>query len=210
MLKSKRQIASTFQTPIKKISGHVDKYSTLETANSFKQGETRTFVTLNMSNVTILDIDAGASHPYKTADIPIGNFSDFVGSGYVMFEDSIANVLGIDKEETCVDKLVGLDVTLERVDNHVFGKKKDGTEAKGTWWKVVSAGGKTGADPMTTFLGMLDGQKKGDVIGNAVSNAVIKTDSKLVQDILTGSIFTDPRVTSVYTMDASDVFHKVA
>lgn len=209
MLKSERKAGGTFSTPIKKIAGHVDKYDTLETENKFKQGETKTFVSLHMSNVQILEIDQGASHPYKVADIPIGNFSDWQGSGYVLFEDSIAESCGMSQDDVSIDVLVGKDIVIERIDNHLFGKAKDGSkEFRGTWWKVTSVGGQSAVSPIDTLLGMLDGQKKGDIIGAAVSNPVIKQDGALVQAILTGAIFSDQRVTNAFDIDAQEVFHK--
>jgi len=210
-LKSKRQVLTTYSTPLKKFRGFLEGYETKGRTGRFaKEGDLD--VILKFKDITVYESDA--PYPYKVAQLVL-KFSDAANSGWVVFEDSIAEVLGISTDDVTVDLIKGKVVLMERTDDFVFFKRETTdeqgkpivVEAKGSIWKVLEVEGKIAISPFDKALQILEGKSKGQAIGELVADPIVKTDGLLIQSILSGTFFNDKRVSDVYEKEG-DVFVK--
>jgi len=201
-LKSKRQAGGFYSTPLKKFRAHFDGYEVQERKGQFaKEGQQD--VLCSFSKLTVMDSDS--PYPYEVAQILL-KFSDSVNSAWCVLEDSIANVLGKSVDDVAIDDIVGMDVTWEREDDHLFFTDRDGKESRGTVWRVVEAGGRAaGVKPFDRALEILEGKTRGEFIGASVADPIVQSDKTLQNTILTGSFFDDARVTDLYTVE-NDVY----
>jgi len=206
MLKSKREVGGAYNTPLKKFRAHFDKYDVRKRGGQFaKEGQQD--VLLSFSKLTVLDSDS--AYPYEVAQL-ILKFSDSLNSGWTIFEDSIATVLEKKVEDVAIDDIVGMEITMEREDNHLFFTDKAGKDSIGTVWRVTEAGGKiAGVKPFDRALELLAGKGKGEFTGEAVADPVIQRDGLLVNSILGGSFFEDERVKDAYDV-VEDIYTKKA
>ena len=199
MLKSKGiQGGGDFTTVLNEVRGFVDNYDYKDLKRGFGKEGTRTFVWLNMSQLSVLAVEDGTNYPYDKAKVPIGNFSDYDSSAWYAFEQSIAEALGQDISDVSVDSVVGHSIHLKKTykDYEIEGEKK-----QGIIWKVLSVdGGAAKEDPFDVALRELGGKQKGEFKGQIVANSTVKTDGNLIKAILDDSFFADPRVTAKYTV----------
>lgn len=210
MLQSKREESQggDYNTVIHKLRGKVQKVIVKDGADTFNPGKTKTDVWLDMIECDVLETDPGTSHPYKTAKIYVGKFSNNARSAWVMLEDSILHTIGCALEDVSVELLEGKVITLEREDGHLFGTKDNNEEMRGKVWRVIECEGVSSVDPFDKALDLLDGMKRGDFISTAASDAIVKSDSQLVTSIIQGSFFTDQRVVDGFTV-ADDRYTRV-
>ena len=197
-LKSKRQVGGVYNTPLRKFRAHFDGYEVQQRKGQFaKEGQQD--VLLNFSKLTVLESDP--AYPYSVAQLAL-KFSDSLNSGWCLFEDSIAAVLGKSVDNVSIDDIVGMDVTMQREDNHFFFTDTAGKESKGTVWRVTEAGGQVaGVDPMEKALQLLEGKTRGEFIGEALADPIVQSDRTLQNIILSGAFFDDKRVVDLYTVE---------
>ena len=197
-LKSKRQTGVAYNTPLRKFRAHFEGYEVQGRKGQFAKAGQRD-VLLNFSKVTVLESDP--AYPYNVAQL-ILKFSDSLNSGWCLFEDSIASVFGKNLNDVSIDDIVKMDVTMEREDNYTFFIDKNGKESKGTVWRVVEAGGRTGGiTPMGKALELLEGKSKGEFIGEALADPIVQSDKTLQSIILSGAFFDDQRVKDLYQVE---------
>jgi len=195
MLQSKREQLVSYYTPLKKFTGHFDEYTVVARKGKFaKEGQQD--VNLKYSNLS--DLVSDSPYEYKTTVIAL-KFSDALASGYVVFENSIAKLLGKPEGSVGIDNIVGMDVTMEREDNYVFFTDDNGKESKGTVWRVTSGTGKASATtPLAKAVELLEGKSKTEFPAIAIADDVIKTDATLCNSIIEGTFFDTKEVTEMY------------
>jgi len=195
MLQSKREQLVSYYTPLKKFTGHFDEYTVVARKGKFaKEGQQD--VNLKYSNLS--DLVSDSPYEYKTTVIAL-KFSDALASGYVVFENSIAKLLGKPEGSVGIDNIVGMDVTMEREDNYVFFTDDNGKESKGTVWRVTSGTGKASATtPLAKAVELLEGKSKAEFPAIAIADDVIKTDATLCNSIIEGTFFDTKEVTEMY------------
>ena len=198
MLKSKRVVQGVYNTPLKKFKGHFDDYEVQDRKGQFaKQGQQD--VLLKFSKVQVIETDS--PYPYETAQLLL-KFSDAPNSSWCVLEDSIGLVLTKNINDVSIDLIKGMDVEMTREDNFTFFTDKEGKAAKGTVWRVTSAGGKS-APTISAFdraLEILDGKTKGEFMGAAVTDPIVQNDKSLQNSILDGSFLNDDRVKAAFTL----------
>jgi len=195
MLQSKREQLVSYYTPLKKFTGHFDEYTVVARKGKFaKEGQQD--VNLKYSNLS--DLVSDSPYEYKITVIAL-KFSDALASGYVVFENSIAKLLGKPEGSVGIDNIVGMDVTMEREDNYVFFTDDNGKESKGTVWRVTSGTGKASATtPLAKAVELLEGKSKAEFPAIAIADDVIKTDATLCNSIIEGTFFDTKEVTEMY------------
>ena len=175
-------------------------------------------ITWRWSNLR--DIVADPAYPYTTAEWDIKH-SDKEGSGYAMLEDSIAKALNLPLDQVSLASIVGCDCLMEKF-LHVYNQQgDDGRPVQGFVYRCIEATRVSGAGgatlssvaapakaPFDAALELLEGRTRTEVMGAAPTNAGVKGDGDLINAILGGTFFADPRVAAVYTEGADGKFVK--
>jgi len=196
MLQSKREQLVSYYTPLKKFTGHFDEYTVVARKGKFaKEGQQD--VHLKFSNMK--DIISDSPYEYKTTVLAL-KYSDALKSGWVIFENSIASLLGKPEGTVGIDNVVGMDLTMEREDDYFFfHDEKTGKDSKGTVWRVTSGTGKASATtPLAKAVELLEGKSKAEFPAIAIADDVIKTDATLCNSIIEGTFFDTKEVTEMY------------
>lgn len=196
-LKSKRESGGFYYTPLKKVKGNFDHYQEEERKGTFaKPGQLD--VTMFLTGIEVLETDA--PYQYKTAEIK-QKFSDSLSSAYVLFEDSIDVVLGKESGKSAIDDIVGMDIVMEREDNHLFFTTKDGTENKGVVWRVTNVDGvSSSASPLESALNLLNGLTAEEFKSEAIKNPAVKRDSDLINSIISDQFLTSEGVSTIFNV----------
>lgn len=92
-------------------------------------------VDMAFERVQVLQSDA--PYPYPTLELGI-KYSDQMNSGWGRFAESVAKALGIDLEAVEPSAMVNNFYHLVRHDDVLFFTDKNGNEARGTVWEMVS------------------------------------------------------------------------
>lgn len=196
-LRSKRVVAMVYSTPLTLVTGLLDSYKIQDRTGEYaKDGQKD--VNLKLTGIT--GVESETAYPYKTAVIPL-KFSNSASSGWVLFEDSIAEVLGVGVDEASVDDLVGSVITLQK-ENHVFFTDKEGKEAKGDVWKLIKVGAKgkgkkKAATARDEALSLIAGKTKEEFESAVMDNPLIRKNTDLLSKILGGQFVTDEGITEV-------------
>jgi hypothetical protein len=203
-LKSKRELPTMYNTPLRKFRGLLESYTVKKRTGKFVKTEGAQDVILHITELQVLLTDA--PYPYETAELVL-KYSDSMSSAWVILENSIAEVMGIPMEEVSIENAVHQHLVMEREDNHVFFTGKDGKEAKGTVWRVIEVEGHAASQvsPFDRALELLKGKSRGEFINDAVADPVVKKDGLLVTSILSETFFADSHVTDKYQV-VNDIF----
>ena len=197
-LKSKRESGGFYYTPLKKVKGNFDHYQEEERKGAYaKPGQLD--VTMFLTGIEVLETDA--PYHYKTAEIK-QKFSDSLSSAYVLFEDSIDVALRKESGASSIDNIVGMDIVMEREDDHVFfTDKATGKENKGVVWRVMSVDGvSSSASPLDTALTLLNGLTAGEFKSEAIKNPAVKRDSDLINSIISDQFLTSEGVSTLFNV----------
>jgi len=208
MLKSKRQLQGFIpKSSLKDFIGIVKGYTVLDRTGSFaKPGQK--VVAWEFTDIEVMDSD----EPYDLKTAVIGlNYSDALNSGYVAFEDTVAEAFDVPEEEACIDLTVGARIHVTREDNHLFFIDKNKKESRGVVWHVAEVVGKAkkAAPALDVALSILNGKTADEFLKESMADITIKKDAKLCQGIISGAFLKSSNVTTAFDVVNSKYIKKV-
>jgi hypothetical protein len=148
-------------------------------------------------------IESDEPYDLKTAVIGM-NYSDSANSGYVVFEDSIAEAFGVPVDEATINLTFGAKIHVQREDNHLFFVDKNKRESRGRVFRIVEvlsgAPKKVSAKDRAIEL-LAETGNKDDFVQAAIADSTIKKNGKLCSDIITGKFFESNAVTEAFDIE---------
>ena len=188
-------------TPLRKF------YGVLESYPHEQSGYGKTRVSLNFTQVQVLE--STEPYPFPIATIPI-NLSNRKNSSWGVFGESLIQCLpeGVDID-FCVGKKVGMEMEV----GHKFGTNQDGDEMLGNCWKAFEVAGVVKGAKQTTAkdkaVELLNGKTMQEHTTLALADPQIRLDTDLQKAIVSKDFYNSLVQAGMFVKDEQGIYHKV-